>query len=102
MEEMWQMLKDGHDVYTKHDPADFGDKTKTATLTSQPYKKSGGSAAYNAMYDKIIAMFGDGKATIAELKELAGRMFADDEIDLDNWRFNYSESLKKGKTNGKN
>ena len=102
MEEMWQMLKDGRDVYTKHDPADFGDKTKTAKLTSQPNRKKDGNAAYNAMYDKIIAMFGDGKATVAELKELAGRLFADDEIDFDNWRFDYSESLGKGRTNGKN
>lgn len=94
MEDMWQMLHDAHNNYIKKDPADFGDKNAPAKSDKQLTPAEKESAEYKAMFNKIIAKFGDGKASIAELQELAGRILANDDIDFDNWNFEYSESLK--------
>ena len=46
------------------------------------------------MFDKVVKKFGNGKASVAELTELFGRLLADEDVDLDNWKFEYSEQLK--------
>ncbi len=101
MEEMWQMLHDAHNVYINKSPADFGDKTELKPGHAEMHKRKDGSAEYNAMYDKIIAKFGNGKVSAAEIYELAGRLNANktdgDDFDIDNWHFDYSESMKRVK-----
>lgn len=93
------MLHDAHNVYINKSPADFGDKTETQPGHSETHKRKNGSAEYNAMYDRIIAKFGQGKISKAEIMELAGRLNANrtdgEDFDIDKWHFDYSESLKR-------
>lgn len=94
MEDMWQMLHDAHNVYTHKDPADFGEKGIPQDSAEYPMEP-GHDEEYKAMFDKIIQKFGHGKASVAELYELAGRLAARDDVDLDNWKFDYSEQLNR-------
>lgn len=95
------MLHDAHNLYINKSPADFGDKTETQPGHAEKFKKKNASDAYNKMYDKIIAKFGNGKISKAEIMELAGRLNANrtdgEDFDLDDWKFNYSESLTEEK-----
>lgn len=97
MEDMWQMLHDAHNEYINKDPADFGDKN-TPDDAGQLVPDSKEGKAYQDMFNKIVAKFGHGQASIAELEELYGRLLAEEDVDIDNWHFDYSEGLKrKGK-----
>ena len=95
MEDMWQMLHDAHNNYIHKDPADFGDKTVpgSSTPVATDYNPEA-DKEYKEMFDKVVKKFGNGKASVAELTELFGRLLADEDVDLDNWKFEYSEQLK--------
>ena len=86
MEKMWQMLNDAHQQYTKQDPAIISNDPSGSSQDLQPDKNK--SDEYKDMFNKVVAKFGDGKATINELMEVYGRLMAeDDALNIDHWKF---------------